>query len=90
MMPVRVKIQTILPADTVAVYKCDFGDISILNTNFIRPLLPEFRDIPQLAISAKLHGNDRIQNTTTAKLSSYSPEKRQFNSIVLNFPSSQQ
>ncbi|XP_031618681.1 tudor domain-containing protein 7A-like isoform X3 [Contarinia nasturtii] len=52
----RVKIENILPADTVCVYKCDFGDINFLNTDALRPLGSEFRKIPQLAIPAKMHG----------------------------------
>lgn len=56
----RVKIQNILPADTVVVYKCDFGDISFLSTDALRPLTPEFRKIPQLAIPAKLHGKQLL------------------------------
>lgn len=52
----RVKIQRVLPADTVAVYKCDFGDITFLNTDSLRTLTTEFRQMPQLAIPAHLHG----------------------------------
>lgn len=53
----RVKIQKVLPADTVAVYKCDFGDMNLLSVDSLKPLGPEFRKIPQLAIPANLHGN---------------------------------
>lgn len=52
----RVKIQKVLPADTVAVYKCDFGDMNLLSVDLLKPLGPEFRKIPQLAIPANLHG----------------------------------
>lgn len=52
----RVKVENILPADTVVVYKHDFGDISFLTLDALRPLPSEFRQIPQLAIPAKLHG----------------------------------
>lgn len=52
----RVKVENILPADTVVVYKYDFGDISFLTLDALRPLPSEFRQIPQLAIPAKLHG----------------------------------
>lgn len=52
----RVKIQKVLPADTVAVYKCDFGDMNLLSVDSLKPLGPEFRNTPQLAIPANLHG----------------------------------
>lgn len=59
-----------MPADSVAVYKCDFGDIHILNTDDLRPLPSEFRQIPQLAIPVNLHGTEKenpmkIQNLLT-------------------------
>lgn len=56
----RVKIQNILPAEMVCVYKCDFGDINFLNTDALRPLGSEFRKIPQLAIPAKMHGKKAL------------------------------
>lgn len=59
----RVKIQNVLPADTVAVYKCDFGDINFLNIDALRPLSSEFRQIPQLAIPSKLHGYNHFPIT---------------------------
>lgn len=59
-----VKIQSILHADTVAVYKCDFGDINILNIDSIRFLPSDYRKLPQLAIPAKLHGNANNHSAT--------------------------
>lgn len=53
----RVKIQNIIPGDMVIVYKCDFGDITFLSIDALRPLSLDFRRMPQLAISATLHGN---------------------------------
>lgn len=57
----RVKVQKILSDDQLVVYKCDFGSIDLLPPNALRTLDPEFKQLPQLAIQAKSHGEDKIK-----------------------------
>lgn len=51
-----VIIQNVLPASMILAYNCDFGDISFMSIDNLKPLTKEFREMPQAAITAKLHG----------------------------------
>ncbi|XP_043254220.1 tudor domain-containing protein 7-like [Colletes gigas] len=52
----RVCISSIIKEDTVSVYFCDFGDVSVLPLSKLQPLKSQFLELPYQAIKARLAG----------------------------------
>lgn len=55
-MGCSVIVKQVMPANMIIVYNCDYGDIAMLKLGDLRPLPKYCFNLPQLAISAKLHG----------------------------------
>lgn len=52
----RVLLRHHIDANSVAVYFCDFGDISVISLDKLQPLHKKYFDLPYQAIKAKLVG----------------------------------
>ncbi|XP_032664575.1 tudor domain-containing protein 7-like [Odontomachus brunneus] len=52
----RVYVTNIINENTISVYFCDFGDVTIVPRNRLQPLKSEFLELPYQAVKAKLVG----------------------------------
>lgn len=53
----RATVENILiGTPTVHVHFCDFGDVAVLNRDYLKYLPDKFRHLPKQAIQARLHG----------------------------------
>lgn len=56
----RVKVQSIVSIDVIAVLKWDQGEMDQVSIEALRPLTPSYRRLPQMIFPARLHGKKLI------------------------------
>ncbi|GAA6232649.1 tudor domain-containing protein 7A-like [Lates japonicus] len=64
----RVQVKGILASGLVSVYELDHGKHELVRSNFIRPLIEEFRQLPFQAITAQLAGVTQHQWSEEASM----------------------
>ncbi|XP_018318285.1 tudor domain-containing protein 7 isoform X2 [Mycetomoellerius zeteki] len=56
----RVYVTDIISDNDVSVYLCDYGDVTIISTSNLQPLMSKFLKLPYQAVKAKLVGIEPI------------------------------